>query len=398
MMIKNYIDDFKENVPEYAGKLKSIGKGAVLGGTLLAITAMPSLFGEADVLNNTLQAANNDEIPTVRYLQERRETEDAISLDEYIDKHVSEEKEEMVVDLYNFIIEGEEERGFYPMERYEIGFERLAEMHTSGEATESGEDKEIFAEKTNQILDKLGDFVYGEADGYAEEEEINKIFNELDDNKFLKEVSRQSIDNEIERNKIRHVQNLLNNYGYDAGTVDGTLESRTEYTLKTFQKVNNLDMTGDLCNQTLESLVDPKEPEPEIVLQYVEDYLLIDLDEQLMYGYGTSKHGENEFGGGKLQNVFGIATGDFDDMPLGYRLISETYDGWKRISDGRGNLYNPKDLTEDGRVVIGGLRDLEAKPEEGVIRIMPHQTYTLREDYDDEMIVLIYDQELLEEY
>ena len=58
---------------------------------------------------------------------------------------------------------------------------------------------------------------------------------------------------------IRSVQQTLNNRGFRVGTVDGVLNSSTRTALKSFQKSENLEETGQLNAQTLSALGIPPE-------------------------------------------------------------------------------------------------------------------------------------------
>jgi peptidoglycan hydrolase-like protein with peptidoglycan-binding domain len=59
---------------------------------------------------------------------------------------------------------------------------------------------------------------------------------------------------------IRKVQQTLNNRGFQAGPVDGTLGASLQAALKDFQKSENLEPTGVLNQQTLAALGLPSEP------------------------------------------------------------------------------------------------------------------------------------------
>lgn len=59
---------------------------------------------------------------------------------------------------------------------------------------------------------------------------------------------------------IRKVQLTLNNRGFNAGPVDGTMGPGAQAALKDFQKSENLEPTGTLNQQTLAALGLPAEP------------------------------------------------------------------------------------------------------------------------------------------
>lgn len=59
---------------------------------------------------------------------------------------------------------------------------------------------------------------------------------------------------------IRKVQQTLNNRGFDAGVVDGTIGASLQAALRDFQKSENLEPTGTLNQQTLAALGLPNEP------------------------------------------------------------------------------------------------------------------------------------------
>jgi peptidoglycan hydrolase-like protein with peptidoglycan-binding domain len=59
---------------------------------------------------------------------------------------------------------------------------------------------------------------------------------------------------------IRKVQQTLNNRGFEAGPVDGTIGASLQAALRDFQKSENLEPTGMLNQQTLAALGLPNEP------------------------------------------------------------------------------------------------------------------------------------------
>src|SRR5262245_9537161 len=59
---------------------------------------------------------------------------------------------------------------------------------------------------------------------------------------------------------IRKVQQTLNNRGFDAGAVDGSMTPRTQAAVRDFQKSENLEPTGQLNEKTLAALGMPDEP------------------------------------------------------------------------------------------------------------------------------------------
>jgi uncharacterized protein YcfJ len=58
----------------------------------------------------------------------------------------------------------------------------------------------------------------------------------------------------MDRETIREVQTALNERGYDVGTPDGALGSRTRSALRRFQRENNLPITGRVDRNTAEAL------------------------------------------------------------------------------------------------------------------------------------------------
>jgi len=59
---------------------------------------------------------------------------------------------------------------------------------------------------------------------------------------------------------IRQVQQTLNNRGFKAGRVDGTISSNVESALREFQRSENLEPSGDLNPRTLSALGIKAEP------------------------------------------------------------------------------------------------------------------------------------------
>ena len=54
--------------------------------------------------------------------------------------------------------------------------------------------------------------------------------------------------------KIRQIEETLEQKGYDPGEVDGVLDNKTRDAIAIFQKDNNLEVTRFVDNATLEKL------------------------------------------------------------------------------------------------------------------------------------------------
>ena len=62
---------------------------------------------------------------------------------------------------------------------------------------------------------------------------------------------RQSV---ADAERVRQVQQKLNDIGYHAGSVDGVLGPQTQSALRQFQRARNLDATGHIDSKTLTAL------------------------------------------------------------------------------------------------------------------------------------------------
>jgi localization factor PodJL len=54
---------------------------------------------------------------------------------------------------------------------------------------------------------------------------------------------------------VRNIQALLTKYGYDAGTVDGVMGTKTREAIVSFQKDNNLPATGEVDEKLVKILL-----------------------------------------------------------------------------------------------------------------------------------------------
>lgn len=67
------------------------------------------------------------------------------------------------------------------------------------------------------------------------------------------EMSQVSV-NQLSSDKIEMIQQNLNSKGFDAGSVDGVFGKNTRNALTNFQKAQNLEVTGELNQETLSAL------------------------------------------------------------------------------------------------------------------------------------------------
>ncbi|MGM0410711.1 MAG: LysM peptidoglycan-binding domain-containing protein, partial [Bacillota bacterium] len=82
-----------------------------------------------------------------------------------------------------------------------------------------------------------------------------------------------NLENNDRGEKVKEVQQMLNNLGYDI-TADGVFGARTESTIKSFQSNNGLDVDGVIGNKTYETL---KEVTSEIEYEVKKGDTLYDL-------------------------------------------------------------------------------------------------------------------------
>lgn len=162
MMTNDYFDGVKEKFSGYSDGLKDVGKKTLAGLVIAGIVGTSGVSG---------YAADG-------HLYSKHE-----KVESYSEQNIMEEQRDMFKDLYNFLVMGEEKRGYYPIERYEMALENLAEKHTSDCVTEAGEDMEKFAAEANYLVPKFGDLFFGDADGVVEDYEYQGLFENLADNK-----------------------------------------------------------------------------------------------------------------------------------------------------------------------------------------------------------------------
>ncbi len=62
------------------------------------------------------------------------------------------------------------------------------------------------------------------------------------------------------------IQQALKDADYDPGVIDGMMGEKTREALKEFQKQNSLEPTGNLSEETLLLLLNPKKEEPETTI------------------------------------------------------------------------------------------------------------------------------------
>ena len=237
------------------------------------------------------------------------------------------------------------------------------------------EDMEGFMERINEGLQVFSENVYG---GQG----LNSFFNDFKESERVELVSRKSLEYGVEENRMYHVQNVLNSEGYMPGDIDGLYGEMTRNSLYAFQKVNGIDVTGDLDSETLYRLQNPVKPEP----KHERDgfHIEVDLDEQLLYGVED----------GEVYLVSHVSTGKDGKTPRGgYNIHKIEEDGWRPARDEEwnkvGRIYNPLHVV--GNIYIHGSDNVPLQPASlGCIRVMPHQTYDLIERSDIGTEVFIY--------
>jgi peptidoglycan hydrolase-like protein with peptidoglycan-binding domain len=159
---------------------------------------------------------------------------------------------------------------------------------------------------------------------------------------------------------VVRLQQRLADLGYDVGTVDGMLGSRTYFAVMAFQKMEGLDRTGEPTADVLEALEDASPPAP-LVPDGEPTRIEIDLERQVLLSWRN----------GRLARILPSSTGNgerycTDDgdcgvavTPPGKFRIGRTYPGTE--VGPLGPLHYP--MYFNGGIAIHGSPNVPAYPD-----------------------------------
>ncbi len=288
-------------------------------------------------------------------------------LENYAENYIEREtNSELLQDKYSFLEMGEHV-DHYERETFERAFENLERKYVDQKNMSYRE----FSKNLNQMIEKYSDILYGQSNGSADMTEVQMFFENFGDNKSLQAISRNLLEQGVKEKRYFHAQNVLRNEGYIPGPIDGFYGEKTRNSLWAFQKINDLEVTGQLDQQTLRAFGDMQEPEPKYNEERV--HFEVDIDNQLLLAV------EN----GEVKYNIHVSTGEDGATP---RESSKVYmiedSGWRdainQEGDAIGKMKNP--IRFNGLVYIhGSLYVPQYNDSKGCVRTQEHEIDQLRE-------------------
>ena len=141
---------------------------------------------------------------------------------------------------------------------FSLGIVGCASEEEKGMSDEQRQEEEYFgledeiSEQEEAQMQQQQEDEFSLEDEFADSEEIGQ-----QQHAELEQQTAQEkpwADQQISLNKVKEIQDSLNNKGFSAGSVDGLIGPETQSALKNFQEANNLTASGELDQETIDAL------------------------------------------------------------------------------------------------------------------------------------------------